>query len=79
MFVAVGDAIWDNGAACGRTYEVRCFSGVNRPCKSPIIRVKVIDHRNIDGRQMALSTTAYDRIADRNKARSVTIEYSEFG
>ncbi|KAK9268518.1 hypothetical protein L1049_000271 [Liquidambar formosana] len=26
LFAAAGDGIWDNGAACGRQYLVRCIS-----------------------------------------------------
>ncbi|KAJ1415909.1 RlpA-like domain superfamily [Sesbania bispinosa] len=33
LFVAVNEGLWDNGAACGRRYRVRCISGNNRPCK----------------------------------------------
>ncbi|WP_430379842.1 RlpA-like double-psi beta-barrel domain-containing protein [Streptomyces sp. B1-3] len=77
MFVAVSDGLWDNGAACGRQYQVACFSAPNRACKSPTIVVRVVDHRNVSGRSMALSNTAYDQIADRKKSGWVTIEYAE--
>ncbi|KAL5074316.1 hypothetical protein RYX36_013300 [Vicia faba] len=33
IFVAVNEGLWDNGAACGRRYRVRCVSGINKPCK----------------------------------------------
>ncbi|KAL1346886.1 hypothetical protein AAHE18_08G218100 [Arachis hypogaea] len=41
MFVAVNEGLWDNGAACGRRYKIRCLSGDNRPCKGfdPYIRL----------------------------------------
>lgn len=43
MFVAVNEGLWDNGAACGRRYRVRCVSGMNKPCKGGSIDVKVVD------------------------------------
>ncbi|XP_039173020.1 EG45-like domain containing protein 2 [Eucalyptus grandis] len=49
FFAAVGDNLWDLGAACGREYEVRCISKAQSgpgPCKpgSDTIRVKVVDY-----------------------------------
>ncbi|CAK8568640.1 unnamed protein product [Lathyrus sativus] len=43
IFVAVNEGLWDNGAACGRRYRVRCVSGMNKPCKGGSIDVKVVD------------------------------------
>lgn len=43
LFVAVGEGLWDNGAACGRRYRLRCISGNNKPCKGTTIDVKVVD------------------------------------
>ncbi|CAJ2643530.1 unnamed protein product [Trifolium pratense] len=44
IFVAVNEGLWDNGAACGRRYRVRCVSGINKPCKGGTsIDVKVVD------------------------------------
>ncbi|ESR63703.1 hypothetical protein CICLE_v10009837mg [Citrus x clementina] len=43
LFVAVGEGLWDNGAACGRRYRMRCISGNNKPCKGSTIDVKVVD------------------------------------
>ncbi|KAH9760721.1 putative sugar phosphate/phosphate translocator [Citrus sinensis] len=47
LFVAVGECLWDNGAACGslwgngaacgRRYRLRCISGNNKPCKGNTI------------------------------------------
>lgn len=42
-FVAVSEGLWDNGAACGRRYEMRCISGPKRPCKGDSILVEVVD------------------------------------
>ncbi|WCJ30259.1 EG45-like domain containing protein [Euphorbia peplus] len=44
MFVAVSEGLWDNGAACGRRYRLKCLSGNNKPCKNGVvIDVKVVD------------------------------------
>ncbi|XP_027355073.1 EG45-like domain containing protein [Abrus precatorius] len=43
LFVAVDEGLWDNGAACGRKYRIRCVSGNNKPCKGGSIDVKVVD------------------------------------
>lgn len=43
LFVAVGEGLWDNGAACERRYKMRCLSGADRLCKHQIIDVKVVD------------------------------------
>ncbi|KAG5048424.1 hypothetical protein JHK85_009527 [Glycine max] len=42
LFVAVIEGLWDNGAACGRRYRIRCVSGNNRPCKGGSIDVKAL-------------------------------------
>ncbi|KAJ8480196.1 hypothetical protein OPV22_023923 [Ensete ventricosum] len=41
LFVAAGSGMWDNGAACGRKYQLRCLSGLRRPCKDGSIVVEV--------------------------------------
>ncbi|KAK2660938.1 hypothetical protein Ddye_007471 [Dipteronia dyeriana] len=41
--VAVGEVLWDNGAACGWLYSLRCLSGGKKPCKDGNIDVKVVD------------------------------------
>ena len=43
LFVSVSEGLWDNGAACGRRYRLRCLSGARKPCKDGTIDVKVID------------------------------------
>lgn len=43
FFVAVSEGLWDNGAACGRRYRLRCLSGSNKPCKGGTIDVMVVD------------------------------------
>ncbi|KAI5669579.1 hypothetical protein M9H77_19432 [Catharanthus roseus] len=45
LFVSVSEGLWDNGAACGRRYRIRCLSGNNKPCKdfTTTIDVRVVD------------------------------------
>ncbi|XP_010046391.2 EG45-like domain containing protein 2 [Eucalyptus grandis] len=49
LFMAVGDGLWDLGAACGREYELRCIGDAQSGpggCKPGAnnIRVKVVDY-----------------------------------
>ncbi|XP_071703610.1 EG45-like domain containing protein 2 isoform X2 [Rutidosis leptorrhynchoides] len=45
LFAAAGEGIWDNGAACGRQYLVRCISAaIPRTCISgQTVQVRIID------------------------------------
>ncbi|KAI3468034.1 hypothetical protein Pfo_024697 [Paulownia fortunei] len=43
LFVQVSEGLWDNGAACGRRYRLRCLSGSNKPCKEGTVDVRVVD------------------------------------
>lgn len=71
LFAAAGEGIWDNGAACGRQYLVRCISGVgNRvQCAGGTIQVRIVDRALIavsgfpTGSSLALSNTAFQTIS----------------
>nr|QDH43461.1 plant natriuretic peptide-like 6 [Venturia pyrina] len=45
MFAAAGMGIWDNGAGCGKWYELRCVApaGVGTKCTGQRITVKIIE------------------------------------
>ncbi|KAL3838596.1 hypothetical protein ACJIZ3_023187 [Penstemon smallii] len=43
LFVQVSEGLWDNGAACGRRYRLKCLSGNNKPCKLDTVDVRVVD------------------------------------
>nr|GFB61894.1 hypothetical protein [Tanacetum cinerariifolium] len=45
LFAAAGEGIWDNGAACGRQYLVKCISAViPRTCiLGQTIQVRIVD------------------------------------
>ena len=65
MFAAVSEGLWDNGAACGRMYEMRCLSGNNRPCKEGTIIVVVVDQCTRDPcpASILLSNEAFSAIS----------------
>ncbi|KAJ9702461.1 hypothetical protein PVL29_004278 [Vitis rotundifolia] len=66
LFASAGDGIWDNGAACGREYFVKCLSAQTPgTCKAgQIIKVKVVDRASRNGVVLVLSTIAFGVIAD---------------
>ncbi|KAM6584501.1 hypothetical protein CsatB_011503 [Cannabis sativa] len=85
LFGAAGDAIWDNGASCGRQYQVRCISasqpGTCIPDKT--ILVKIVDYAgslvsapSATGTTMVLSQTAFAAIANPT-ASSINIEFQQ--
>lgn len=86
LFAAAGEGIWDNGAACGRQYLVRCISAVvPMTCKvGQTIQIKIVDRAlssvskpSKDGATMVLSTTAFGVVANAS-ASSVNIEYQQY-
>ncbi|XP_078428867.1 EG45-like domain containing protein [Wolffia australiana] len=68
LFAAAGDGIWDNGAACGRWYRIRCLSSaVARACAAgqPAVLVKIVDRAvNLGGVTMVLSLAAFGAITN---------------
>ncbi|KAL6344994.1 hypothetical protein AAG906_007725 [Vitis piasezkii] len=77
LFASAGDGIWDNGAACGRQYFVKCLSAQTPgTCKADQIIVKVVDRASRNGEILVLSTIAFGAIANPSAAW-VKIEYAE--
>lgn len=78
LFVAASDGIWDNGAACGRKYRLRCLSGLRRPCKEDTITVEVVDvcRNNPCPATMVLSNKAFDAIS-RIPSAKINVEYAQ--
>ncbi|XP_020089238.1 EG45-like domain containing protein [Ananas comosus] len=77
MFAAVCDGLWNNGAACGRKYMVRCLSGSNRPCKEGVsIVVEVVDKcsQNPCPANLLLSGDAFDAISQSTSGK-INVEY----
>ncbi|XP_059461387.1 putative EG45-like domain containing protein 1 isoform X1 [Corylus avellana] len=82
-FGSAGKAIWDNGEACGRLYEVQCISGPDPTTCIPgqIIQVRIVDHAltsvsrpSWDDATMVLSTTAFGKISNAS-ATFINIQY----
>lgn len=85
MFGSAGEGIWDNGAACGREYEVRCISAAApRTCiPGQNIQIKIVDRAQSsvsrpsrEGTSMVLSTTAFQAIAN-GSASLIYIEFQQ--
>ncbi|XP_045806541.1 EG45-like domain containing protein 2 isoform X2 [Trifolium pratense] len=85
MFGSAGEGIWDNGAACGRLYEVRCISAaVPRTCiPGQTIQIKIVDRAqssvsrpSSSDTSMVLSTTAFQIIANVS-ASLINIEFQQ--
>ncbi|XAR71263.1 hypothetical protein NMG60_11028444 [Bertholletia excelsa] len=85
LFGAAGEGIWDNGAACGRQYLVRCISTAAPATCNPdqTIQIKIVDRaqsavsRPSSARAtIVLSSTAFGTIVKGSPA-SVNIEYQQ--
>ncbi|TQD81298.1 hypothetical protein C1H46_033153 [Malus baccata] len=77
LFVAVSEGLWDNGAACGRRYRLRCLSGRNKPCKGgATVDVKVVDlcRDSTCPSTVAMSTDAFAAISHSPSTR-INVEY----
>ncbi|XP_021891439.1 EG45-like domain containing protein [Carica papaya] len=77
-FVAASDGVWDNGAACGRRYRIRCISGPRRPCKNGFIVVQVVDfcRQSPCPATLLLSAEAFGAIS-RNIDARINIEFAQ--
>ncbi|KAK1256975.1 EG45-like domain containing protein 2 [Acorus gramineus] len=78
LFAAASYGIWDNGAACGRKYRVRCLSGLNRPCKDGTIMVEVVDFCRSSPcpSTMVLSNKAFSALSKILNSK-INIEYAQ--
>ncbi|KAJ3701229.1 hypothetical protein LUZ61_004934 [Rhynchospora tenuis] len=77
LFVAAGSSIWDNGAACGRRYQVRCLSGSKRPCRDGFVVVQVVDLCRLSCcPTMAFSDKAFDALSKISNTK-INIEYQQ--
>ncbi|KAL2338323.1 hypothetical protein Fmac_012769 [Flemingia macrophylla] len=85
LFAAAGDGIWDNGAACGRQYLVRCISAEQpRTCiPDQSIQIKIVDYAATAVSQpssaattVVLSDKAFATIAN-TSATFVNIEFQQ--
>ncbi|KAJ4789257.1 Plant natriuretic peptide A [Rhynchospora pubera] len=79
LFASVSDALWDNGASCGRKYIVRCLSGTgDKPCKQGNIVVQVVDKcpQNPCRATLLLSRDAFNALS-RSPTSKLNIEYAQ--
>ena len=78
-FAAVSNGIWDNGAACGRRYRMRCISGPQRPCRNRSIVVEVVDfcRYNPCRATMALPFKAFAAISIPRYGVRINVEYAQ--
>ncbi|GAB2232516.1 hypothetical protein Droror1_Dr00011553 [Drosera rotundifolia] len=66
LFAEAGEEIWDNGAACGRLYLVRCIGArlAGGCIEGAAIEVMIVDYAGARSNEtMRLSETAYKMIA----------------
>ncbi|XP_031373434.1 EG45-like domain containing protein [Punica granatum] len=78
FFVAASEGLWDNGAACGRRYRMRCISGQRRPCKDGFIAVNVVDlcRTSPCPATLLLSNKAFNAISKYPNAK-INVEYAQ--
>ncbi|XP_077223137.1 EG45-like domain containing protein [Tasmannia lanceolata] len=80
MLASASDAIWDNGAACGRRYSIRCTGptnqGVPQPCRGSSVVVMIDDHCASCQATLDLSQEAFSEIADLS-AGKIKIDYQQ--
>ncbi|KAK9141623.1 hypothetical protein Syun_011023 [Stephania yunnanensis] len=85
LFAAASEGIWDNGASCGRQYQVRCLSSTVKGACLPdqIIVVTIVDRAAsavstppLPDTTMVLANNAYSMIANPS-VPSVNIEFRQ--
>ncbi|KAB1201862.1 putative EG45-like domain containing protein 1 [Morella rubra] len=66
LVAAVGDALWNNGAVCGKMYRVTCTGPTNQ-CRSTgaSVTVKIVEHcPGCAANRLDLSPQAFSAISD---------------
>ncbi|XP_038698266.1 EG45-like domain containing protein [Tripterygium wilfordii] len=81
MIAAASPEIFNNRAACGRMYNVRCTGptnqGIPQPCKGKTVNVKIVDLcPGCKGRSLDLSKQAFSWIANPDAGR-IRIEFNQ--
>ncbi|KAJ6697861.1 EG45-LIKE DOMAIN CONTAINING PROTEIN [Salix purpurea] len=76
LFVSVSEGLWDNGAACGRRYRLRCLSGNNKPCKDGTVDVRVVDlcRKSPCPSTILLSSDAFSAVSS-SPTSKINVEY----
>ncbi|KAI3444099.1 hypothetical protein Pfo_000764 [Paulownia fortunei] len=81
MIAAANPSLYNNRAACGRRYRVRCTGatnqGIPQPCRNGEIIVKIVDLcPGCGANQLDLSQQAFSRIANPDAGR-IRIDYTQ--
>ncbi|ESR64891.1 hypothetical protein CICLE_v10010346mg [Citrus x clementina] len=79
MIAAAGDALWDNGAVCGKMFNVKCTGARNavpHPCTGESVTVKIVDHCPGCPSTIDLSREAFTQIAN-PVAGIINIDYHQ--
>ncbi|XP_058075616.1 EG45-like domain containing protein [Magnolia sinica] len=76
LIAAVSQALWDNGAACGRKYQIQCLSGPGYSCKNDATEVEIVDLCDPCPAMMALSNIAFEKIS-RTPNATVGINFAQ--
>ncbi|KAJ0891953.1 putative rlpA-like protein, double-psi beta-barrel [Helianthus annuus] len=76
LFISVSEGLWDNGAACGRRYRLKCLSGSRKPCRDGTIDVRVVDYcsKSPCPSTIVLSNDAFSAIS-KSQGGKVNVEY----
>ena len=78
---AVGEALWENGVACGRLYDISCIGATNaapHPCvTSDRTVVGIVDYCKGCRDTFNLWVEAFSGIADPAAGR-IKIEYTQY-
>ncbi|KAF3952377.1 hypothetical protein CMV_022059 [Castanea mollissima] len=88
FFAAAGHGIWDEGAACGRQYSVRCISDSTPDAcnQNQTIQITIVDHIGQEASvpsayntTVFLSATAFRTIANSSTTSSpyINIEFQQ--
>ncbi|KAF3952524.1 hypothetical protein CMV_021926 [Castanea mollissima] len=88
FFAAAGHGIWDEGAACGRQYFVRCISDLTLDAciQNHSIQITIVDHMGQEASvpsayntTMFLSATAFGTIANSSTTSPhINIEFRQY-
>ncbi|KAL7097345.1 hypothetical protein ACP275_10G138800 [Erythranthe tilingii] len=80
LIAAANPSLYNNGAACGRRYRIRCTGGTNQtpnPCRSGEVTVRIVDLcPGCGANQLDLSQQAFSTIGNLDAGR-IRIDYTQ--
>ncbi|KAJ3695971.1 hypothetical protein LUZ60_001348 [Juncus effusus] len=76
MIAAASDPIWDNGAACGRMYTIKCNSKAGIPCTGATVTVKVVDYCEKCNYTFYISQEAFQKLSTNLDVGTIKIYYN---